>query len=52
MKILTDEQIKKLGISSRATFDKMVKLGWIDGLGRQLSWSYWQRLGSKEYARQ
>jgi hypothetical protein len=38
---MTIDEIRRLGISSRATFDKLVRYGWIDSSGRSLSPDKW-----------
>lgn len=55
MQLLNTDDMRKAGISAsnasgtgsadltHALFNKMVKWGWIDGLGRPLSWRHWNR---------
>ncbi len=35
---MTNDELQTLKISSQATFNKMVRFGWIDPLGREISW--------------
>lgn len=34
--------------ATHALYKNLVRLGWIDGLSRSLSWRHWQRRGENE----
>lgn len=34
-------------IATRGLYDRMVKWGWIDGLGRTRGWDHWQKFAPK-----
>ena len=40
--------LKKLRISNQRTFDKLVKLGWIEPTGKELGWRDWRNRATRE----